>query len=46
VSDERARLDPDGRYAAEGPLEVEARALKVLARLPGAQMERKRGQDE
>src|SRR6187401_2737431 len=40
--DDRSRIDPDGRYTAEGLTQVEARALEVHALLPDAVLERTR----
>jgi len=40
--DERDRIDPEKRYPAEGLLRVEENALRVLACLPEARLERTR----
>jgi hypothetical protein len=42
MKDERSRIDPDGRYPADGLRTVERRALCVLAMLPDARVERTR----
>lgn len=42
MSDSRARIDPDGRYPAEGLRAVEANAERVLGLLPGAAVTRTR----
>ena len=42
MSEERRRIDPEGRYPADGLRQVEANAERVLELLPGATVERTR----
>jgi len=40
--DDRVRIDPDGRYPADGLRRVEQSAMRVLTHLPGGRLERTR----
>jgi hypothetical protein len=42
MADDRAAIDPDGRYPADGFREVEQNALRLMEWMPGFELERTR----